>query len=328
MRPTRRPSTHAVSPRRMSRPTGTLLILGPQRPRPNLAAALVEAGASGPIGVVTAGWRHDESELAPLRRDLPFEPVLLPLYGWFDRVMNDHPELRDAYRLRQARVLAMKSLYRVRLSLAFQAVLRVHKSATGFDDLDQAALLDAVEVLRALDASAAQACDDIRAGFPSVGPDHPAVRPLHDELAALLSTCNSLAIAGGHVAVLLNRIRFFGLDRLLEGFLARGGVLAAWSAGAMVLGPRVVLFYDDPPEGPSEPEVLDRGLCLFADRLLFPHARRRLRTDDPARLRLLRARFGKCLGLENGAWVEIRGSGFTDRSDPGSLLVLAPPEAP
>ena len=312
----------------MARPTGTLLILGPQRHRPNLAAALVEAGASGPIGVVTAGWRHDEGELTALRRDLPFEPVLLPLYGWFDRVMASAPDLAADYRLRQARVVAMKTLYRTRLSLAYQAVLRLHAHPSGFHDLDQAALADAVETVRSLDAGAAKACDDIRAAFPAVGPDHPAVRPLHDELAALLGTCNTLAIAGGHVAVLLNRIRFFGLDRLLEGFLARGGVLAGWSAGAMLLGPRVVLFYDDPPEGPSEPEVLDRGLGLFTGRLLFPHARRRLRTDDPARLRLLRARFGKCLGLENGAWVDIHDDGFTDHSAPDSLLVLAPPEAP
>ena len=156
-----------------------------------------------------------------------------------------------------------------------------------------------------------------------------AVRPYHDAIRERLDRCGSLAIAGGHVAVLLNRLRFFGLDVLIPDLLDRGGVVAGWSAGAMVLCDRVVLFYDDPPEGPSEPEILDRGLGLIDSRLVFPHARRRLRLDNPERLRLLEARFGRCIGLDNGAWVRLYDGGFEDRSEPGTCTVLSPTaEAP
>jgi hypothetical protein len=91
----------------------------------------------------------------------------------------------------------------------------------------------------------------------------------------------------------------------------------------MVLCERVVLFYDDPPEGPSEPEVLDRGLGLITSRLVFPHAKRRLRLDNPERLQLLEARFGRCIGLDNGAWVRLYDGGFEDRSEPGACTVLS-----
>ena len=136
--------------------------------------------------------------------------------------------------------------------------------------------------------------------------------------------CDAVVIAGGHVAVLLNRLLFFDMDQRIAELMARGGTVAAWSAGAMALSERVVLFYDDPPEGPSEPEVLDRGLGLIRGKTLFPHARRRLRLDTPDRLRMLQARFGECVGLENGAWVEISDGGWQDYSEPDSLLHLSP----
>ena len=90
----------------------------------------------------------------------------------------------------------------------------------------------------------------------------------------------------------------------------------------MALSERVVLFYDDPPEGANEPEILDRGLGLLRDHTLFPNARRRLRVADKDRLRLLGVRFGTCLGLENGAHLSVSDSGWEDRSAPDTLLRL------
>lgn len=310
----------------MSIGKGTLLVLGPQRPRPNLSAAFAHAGGEGPLAIITAGWRHDESELDALKQHLPVDGVHLPLYRWFDTVMAEHPDLKARYRARQDRVLAFKRLYQIRLSAAFRALIRLGRSPADAPDLHAAELDDAVQSIRQLDSRMVSVLDQIREESGPLDWRLDAVRPYHDAIRERLDRCRSLAIAGGHVAVLLNRLRFFGVDQLIPDLLTRGGVVAGWSAGAMVLCDRVVLFYDDPPEGRSEPEILDRGLGLVDSRLVFPHARRRLRLDNPERLELLEARFGRCIGLDNGAWVRLYDGGFEDLSEPGSCTVLSPTE--
>ncbi|MEZ5479730.1 MAG: Type 1 glutamine amidotransferase-like domain-containing protein [Thiolinea sp.] len=72
-----------------------------------------------------------------------------------------------------------------------------------------------------------------------------------------LASASLVLVAGGHVAVLINRIRLFRLEALL----AQKAIIA-WSAGAMVLSERIVLFHDDAPQGKRDPEVLDTGLGI------------------------------------------------------------------
>lgn len=312
---------------------GTLLILGPQRPSGNLSTALAGAGVAGRVALITAGWRHDEGETDALRADLRGgvggDTVHLPLYRWFDECMASAPDLAAAWREQRDRVLAFKALYRVRLAADFDVVQQLHARPVRVAHVHDTELEDAGRVLRELDARVPERLDAYRssAGLASQPWTHPVVAPLHARIAETLDGCAAVAVAGGHAAVLLNRLRFFGLGALLPNVLARGGVVAAWSAGAMALTERVVLFYDDPPEGPSEPEILDRGLGLLRGHVLFPHARRRLRLDQPGRLQQLQARFGVCLGLENGALMEVRDGVWRDRSVPGSLLRLVPAEA-
>ena len=52
----------------------------------------------------------------------------------------------------------------------------------------------------------------------------------------------------------------------------------------MALTERVLLFHDRAPHGPAHAEFLDAGLGWLPGCVLLPHARRRLRTDDPARM--------------------------------------------
>lgn len=306
--------------------SGTVLVLGPQRPHPNLAGVLDARAVPGPLAVVSAGWRHDEADLGPLRRDVGRAVVHLPLYTWFEEVMAAAPDLAEAYRVRQDRIKAFKNLVRTRLSAAYGVILKLHAQRVEDDSLHQAELLDAVRAVRDLDRRALEGCDAIRAegGLAARPWEHPAVAPLHARIRETLLDCGALCIAGGHVAVLLNRMGFFGMRELVARHHAGGGTIAAWSAGAMVLTERVVLFYDDPPEGPSEPEVLDRGFGLIRDRTLFPHARTRLRLDHADRLRLLRARFGACTGLENGAALAVQGDTWTELGAPGSVIDLSP----
>ena len=304
--------------------SGTVLVLGPQRPHPNLARLLDAHGVTGAVAVVSAGWRHDESELEAFRRDVARPVVHLPLYQWFEEVLSADPELAAAYRARQDRIKVFKRLIRTRVSAAYDVVLRLESQRVEDDALHRLEVEDAVRAVRDLDQRSLEGCDAIRAdaGIVEASWTHPAVAPYRDRIEQTLGGCDAVCLAGGHVAVLLNRLEFFGMRDLLRQHHAAGGTIAAWSAGAMVLTERVVLFYDDPPEGSSEPEVLDRGFGILQGRTLFPHARTRLRLDQPDRLRLLEARFGACTGLENGAGLVVKGDDWTDMGSPGSVLDL------
>jgi hypothetical protein len=70
----------------------------------------------------------------------------------------------------------------------------------------------------------------------------------------------------------------------------------AWSAGAMALTDRVVLFTD------GRAETYAYGLGLLPGTVLLPHARRRLPVDDPVRLGALARRFApaRCVVLDDG----------------------------
>src|SRR5262249_44808542 len=60
--------------------------------------------------------------------------------------------------------------------------------------------------------------------------ERPAVARQREELARIIEKTAALAIAGGHVAVLLNRLRLFGVPELAD-----GRPVIAWSAGAMAV---------------------------------------------------------------------------------------------
>ncbi len=70
----------------------------------------------------------------------------------------------------------------------------------------------------------------------------------------------------------------------------------------MVLGERAVLFHDSPPSGPGHTEVALPGLGLYRGVIPLPHARTRLRLDDPHRVARMSLRFAPahCVVLEAG----------------------------
>jgi hypothetical protein len=118
------------------------------------------------------------------------------------------------------------------------------------------------------------------------------------EISALLDGIETVLVTGGNVAVLINRLRLFGFGTLLA-----GKNLVAWSAGAMALSERIVLFHDDPPQGRRNPELFGPGLGLVKHQVLFPNARTRLRTSDRVRMQLLCRRFAPaiCVTLDSGS---------------------------
>jgi hypothetical protein len=108
-----------------------------------------------------------------------------------------------------------------------------------------------------------------------------------------------LVVAGGHVGVLLHVLRLFAVSV--------PPLVIAWSAGAMALTERVLLFHDRAAHGPSHAEFLDAGLGWLRGCVLLPHARRRLRTDDPLRMAELAVRAAPacCVVLDDGVRLDL-----------------------
>jgi hypothetical protein len=75
----------------------------------------------------------------------------------------------------------------------------------------------------------------------------------------------------------------------------------------MALTERVVLFHDRAAHGPAQTEVMDAGIGLAPGLVLLPHARRRLRTDDPVRMSVFARRFSpaRCVVLGDAVTVQL-----------------------
>ncbi len=276
-----------------------LVLLGPQRFRPTLRSAVRSLGVEGPIAVVTAGWQERESEDSELRDHLHREVVDLRLYHRAESVFEQDSELSAAMHERQQELRELQELYRLRLSYALEAARELmHRPAAGRLMTEQRRA--AIRAVRTLDRWHLRRIRRIHEEFESRW--RPATRPAvarhRQQLVTLFERTGALCIAGGHVAVLLGRLRLFDV----VGLLGERPVIA-WSAGAMAVTDRVVLFHDSPPQGAGNPEVLDAGLALCRQLVALPHARRRLSLDDPIRVALFARRFGPatCVALDEGA---------------------------
>jgi hypothetical protein len=133
---------------------------------------------------------------------------------------------------------------------------------------------------------------------------HPEVQRHRSEIAEILRDCDALAIAGGHIAVLLNRLQLFDLGALIG-----KKPVFAWSAGAMAVVERIVVYHDTPPQGPGNAEVLEHGLGLVRGVIALPHAHRRLLLDDAGRVSRFARRFRPSwsIAMDDGAQIRFRG---------------------
>ena len=276
-----------------------LAFLGPQRFKPTLARAVEALGIEGDLATVTAGWQERELEVEELHEHLGGRAVNLELHRRAERVFEADPEFAAAHHTRQELFREMQDIYVLRLDAALHACTLLDRRpghALLLDEEREAAL----EAVRTLDAAHAARLAEVHAEFEA------RYRPLERaavvregvQIESLLARVDGLAIAGGHVAVLLNRLRLFGV---LE--LSGDKPVLAWSGGAMVCAKALVLFHDDPPFGSGNPQVLDQGLGLEDAFVFLPHARRRLDLADAERLARFAKRFrGRTLAvLEDGA---------------------------
>lgn len=274
----------------------SLILFGPQRLNPTLRPELDALGLDGQAAVITAGWQEREREIEELQQHIDRPVANLGLHERCEQVFSHDHELFQAHRARQDRLQAIQRLYRYRLDFVLEPARELMRRGGDPELLDRERT-SAIEAIRLLDREHLMRMDEVHREF-----DHrwqvakrPSLAKHREQIQELLSASSSVLIAGGHVAVLLNRMRMFGIAELI-----RPMPILAWAAGAMALAERVVLFHDSPPQGAGNPEVLDTGLGLYRGLIPLPHARQRLRLEDPVRVSLFARRFAPdtCVPLD------------------------------
>jgi hypothetical protein len=282
--------------------TPSITLLGPQR-RPTLDRVLPSLGVDGRVAIVNAGWQERESDDVEIAALAGAQAVNLRLFArWMD-VLHADPEYAAAEREHRLVLDELRQLYLIRLDHALQAVYAVAARPGGQAGTRAMALEDALAAVRLLDASHLTRVRALHDAFYGTWrlEERGAIAGHREEVCGLLSSAECLVVAGGHVGDLLRVLHVFHVAPYLP------PRIVAWSAGAMVLTSRVVLFHDRAAHGRSLTEVFDAGVGVVPDLVLLPHARRRLITDDHLRMSVLARRFepASCVVLDDGVRVDL-----------------------
>jgi hypothetical protein len=280
-------------------------LLGPQR-RPTLDTVAASLHPEGPITTITAGWQEREPDDGELGKLLGSRDVNLRLYRrWLD-VQERDPEFTLGERKLAAVLDELQDLYLLRLDHALQAVHGVQRRS-GSQRLRASVLAEAVDAVRELDAAHLRRVSAVRGEFyQRLQPhDRPVIAGHRAEVAGLLRDATAVVVAGGHVGVLADVLHLFNIAASLR------SPVIAWSAGAMALTDRIVLFNDRAPQGPGHPEVYSTGLSVLRTLVVLPHASARLLLGDTPRMAVFARRFApaRCVLLDQGARVDIDGDG-------------------
>ncbi|MDX1403848.1 MAG: Type 1 glutamine amidotransferase-like domain-containing protein [Woeseiaceae bacterium] len=289
-----------------------IFVLGPQRPDVNLGLALGKLGDEVKLAVISAGWQEGEGDLEALQEIAGRSLVELQLYHRAEALMAKDQWLKERYRERQEKLIELQRLYRIRLSRYMQAARDLL-----VDDGNPALLRheqrEAISQQRALDRHHIRKITAINAEFSSQLADRPSTEldDVRAEINEQLADCGTVLITGGNVAVLLNRLQLFDLGSALA-----NKDIVAWSAGAMVLTDKIVLFHDNTPEGHRDAEVFNEGLGLIGESVFLPDAKHRLKTDDRIGVALFSRRFApaSCMALDNGAMLHFKDGGMLEAS--------------
>ena len=313
----------------------SITLLGPQRVQPTVANALAALEIDGPVCVITAGWQEREGEIDELADHVSRRVVDLALYRRTEELFRSDPGLFDAHRERQNWLRELQRVYRIRLGHALDAA-RDLLAEEGDPLVLENERRAAIAALRTLDRYHLKRIRGALAAFAREHPpsERPAVAAVRAHIAETIEASAAVLIAGGHVAILVNRMRMFDLAPLLA-----TRPIVAWSAGAMALTERIVLFHDSPPQEPGDAEVLDEGFGFVRNVVPLPHASKRLLLDDRMRVALFARRFSPavCLTFDPGArvvgdgrrWREISGSNrLTPRGSLSAARLVPATSAP
>ena len=276
----------------------TLILLGPQRFRPSVRNTVRSLELEGPVATITAGWQEREPEDDELDGLLDGRSANLGLYRRRHDVHERDPEYAAAARERSDVLQELHAVYTLRLDHAVAAVnelvtrdIRASVAAAALDD--------AIAALREVDRRHLELVAEVHAEFTQRLRPHerPVIAEHRAAVESILQRCALVAVTGGHIGALLTCLYLFDLGTAL-----RAMPVVAWSAGAMAMSERVVLFNDRAPDGRAYAEVYDAGLGLCRGVVALPHARRRLDLDDPVRVLTFARRFAPaaCVVLDDG----------------------------
>lgn len=302
----------------------TTVLLGPQRDGATLAVETERLRGEGAVAVVTAGWQEWEDQGREVLSGLGSGVVNLELYRRAERIWARDPDLAEGHRELQRRLRMLRRSYNMRLERAMDAWIAMERLT-----LDPVVIggerESACDGVRLLDGHHRARMSALRADFEEHWrpAERGAVAEERLEVARLLDGVGVVLMAGGHLPVLLNRLRLFDLDVHL-----RDRSVIAWAGGAMATADRVVLFHDSPPWGPGHAEVGEVGLARVPGVVVLSDAGRRLRLDDPDRVGRMARRFApeRCLVLDPGARMEWEGAAVVAAS--GQRLGAAGDVAP
>ncbi|CAN5281477.1 hypothetical protein BH20ACT5_BH20ACT5_10440 [soil metagenome] len=277
-----------------------IVLLGPQR-RPTVDTVVRSLDLDGPIATITAGWQEREPDDEELDDLLDGHAINLSLYArWLDVLERDADYAAADRRLREV-LDDVQEVYLLRLDHALEAAHAVaRRSSNG--PLTDAALAESVEAIRELDERHLERVGDVHAEFYATWPPHerPVIAEHRAAVAVTLEDATALVVTGGHVGILVATMHLFNVAAALD------VPVIAWSAGAMALTERIVLFHDRAPQGPGHPELYHHGLSLLRGVVPLPHARARLLLDDPVRMSVFARRFApaRCMPLEAGSRID------------------------
>ena len=285
----------------MRKPMRAAVLLGSQRFEASLDNLVKSVHDGGPMAAITCGWREREAEDEALRSHVGVELVNLELRRRLDEILQVDKELAEAHRHRQQVMRHKQDFYRIRLQFALEAH-RVIRARSAPEEVHREEEDLALAALKALDSYHLGNCVEILERFDDEMDvyNRPEVARHRQEIAEIMSKCSALAISGGHVATIINRLRLFGVSDFIDGH-----VVYAWSAGAMAISDRIVLYHDSPPQGPGASEILTPGLGWVPDVVVLPEPEKRLRVADVGRVSTLARRFrpARSLAFPSGTYV-------------------------
>ncbi|MBL8754250.1 MAG: Type 1 glutamine amidotransferase-like domain-containing protein [Planctomycetes bacterium] len=293
----------------------TAILLGPQRHVRLVQPALdtLVPGDDRPVALVSAGWEERESEDHEFRDHIGRSVQNLEIWARVERIFERDRELLGAMRQRHDTLRRVQELYRLRLLGAMEATRELLRRP-GNDLWLAAERHDALVMLQGIDsqhvARVQQVHDEFEARWRPG--ERAAVQRERRDLHKKLQESCCLCIAGGHIAVLLHRLRLFDVLGLHG-----DRPVVAWSAGAMALCERIVLFHDTPPQGSACAEVMEAGFGVLPDLVALPHAKKRLDATDERNVQLFARRFAPalCVLLDDGARVDWNGSRWSAQPD-------------
>ena len=284
------------------------ILLGPQRHVRIVQPAIDTLAATDdrPVALVSAGWEEREAEDHEFRDHVQRTVINLQVWARVERIFERDRELLTAMRHRHDTLRRVQELYRLRLQGAMEPTRELLRRP-GDDQWLAAERHDALVMLQGIDSQHVARVAQVHAEFEQrwLPTERTSVQRERRDLQKKLTDVSCLCIAGGHIAVLLHRLRLFDV-------LAMHGdrPVIAWSAGAMALCERIVLFHDTPPQGSACAEVMEAGFGLVPDLVALPHAKMRLDAADERNVQLFARRFAPalCVLLDEGARIDWNGS--------------------